>query len=176
MTIDLASVARKVRDFENTAAAILGVTEGSVLQRAFNAHDALVKVSGLSIDQAELLKQSVRCIEVGVFRGAIVLAWAAIADIVLKLAVKNASVLSPLRPNWALGDQVQLAESTADHAIIEALKAAGVITKGEMKSLHGMLHKRNECAHPSNYFPGANEALGFLDETIKRATDLSAKL
>ena len=37
-----------------------------------------------------------------------------------------------------------------------------------MKALHGLLNRRNECAHPSDYFPDLNETLGYLSELFQR--------
>ena len=34
--------------------------------------------------------------------------------------------------------------------------------------LHGLLTRRNECAHPSTYLPGLNETLGYIAETLNR--------
>jgi len=42
------------------------------------------------------------------------------------------------------------------------------LTKSEMKALHGLLNKRNECAHPSEYFPDLNETLGYISELLNR--------
>jgi len=73
-------------------------------------------------------------------------------------------------------DKQTLCDEQGDYAIILALKEARVISKLEMKSLHGLLHRRNQCAHPSNYFPSANEALGYIDEAIGSARKLVAVL
>lgn len=35
-----------------------------------------------------------------------------------------------------------------------------------MKSLHGLLHRRNQCAHPSDYYPDQNQALGYVGEVF----------
>lgn len=41
-----------------------------------------------------------------------------------------------------------------------------------MKALHGLLNRRNECAHPSEYFPDLNETLGYIGELFKRIKQL----
>jgi hypothetical protein len=164
-----------IRSFEREAAEILGRSDSAVTPRAFNAHEALKKVSTLSISQADLLKQAVRCIEVEVFRAAIVMAWAAVADLILELAVLEHDEVTRVR-SWSYADKATLGESQAEFNVIETLHVAKVLTKGQKKSLQGMLHRRNECAHPSGYFPGANEALGFLDEAIHFSRKLSDRL
>jgi hypothetical protein len=37
-----------------------------------------------------------------------------------------------------------------------------------MKALHGLLNRRNECAHPSEYFPDLNQTLGYVSELFSR--------
>ena len=37
-----------------------------------------------------------------------------------------------------------------------------------MKSLHGLLSKRNECAHPSDYEPEFSETIGYVSELLNR--------
>ena len=48
-------------------------------------------------------------------------------------------------------------------------------TKKEMKAFHGLLAKRNECAHPTSFYPGLNESLGYVSELLKRIETLQAK-
>ena len=44
-----------------------------------------------------------------------------------------------------------------------------------MKALHGLLNKRNECVHPSDYYPDVNETLGFISELFTRAETLQKR-
>jgi hypothetical protein len=37
-----------------------------------------------------------------------------------------------------------------------------------MHTLHGFLGRRNECAHPSDYFPDLNSTLGYVSDLIDR--------
>lgn len=62
-----------------------------------------------------------------------------------------------------------------DFQLIEAARKLGLCTKTFMKALHGLLNKRNECAHPSDFFPDLNEALGYLSEIFKRIETLNAR-
>jgi hypothetical protein len=57
--------------------------------------------------------------------------------------------------------------------VIEAGKEAGAYNRTTMKALHGLLNRRNECAHPSEYFPDLNETLGYVGELFKRIKQLS---
>jgi hypothetical protein len=56
----------------------------------------------------------------------------------------------------------------------EAL-AFGLCEKSERKALLGVLNKRNECAHPSDFYPGLNESLGYFSELLKRIETLRKK-
>lgn len=166
----------RAREFEVEAHELFGSREDSYGARAFHATEALKRVSTLSVKQADELRQAIRCVEAGLNRACFVMAWAAVADLLLTLAVKeSASVLSK-RPRWTYTDKQSLAESYGDYAIIEALKAAEIIPKSEMKSLHGLLHRRNQCAHPSGYLPSSNEALGYVDESMTAAENLAGRI
>jgi hypothetical protein len=59
----------------------------------------------------------------------------------------------------------------AEFQVIEAGKASAY-SKTTMKALHGLLNRRNECAHPSEYFTDLNETLGYIGELFKRITQL----
>jgi hypothetical protein len=63
----------------------------------------------------------------------------------------------------------------ADYAVIDAGATAGFYGKTVMKALHGLLNRRNECAHPSDYFPNFNETLGYLAELFQRVAFLQNK-
>jgi hypothetical protein len=43
-----------------------------------------------------------------------------------------------------------------------------------MKAMHGLLNKRNECAHADEYDPSVNDTLGYVDELMKRIRNLQA--
>lgn len=156
----------KLQAFEREAADLLGTTEQAVLSRTYNAFEALEKVSKLSFDQADSLKQAVRCVEADLNRAAFVMAWTAIADLLLHLSVKRIVEIKAVRDKWKFTDKSSLSEEHGDFAITEALKAAGVISKSEMKTLQGLLHRRNLCAHRTDVFPTPNEALGYIDESL----------
>jgi hypothetical protein len=59
--------------------------------------------------------------------------------------------------------------------LIEAARDLGLCTRTEMKALHGLLNKRNECAHPSDYFPLVNETLGYVAEVLQRIGQLQLR-
>ena len=170
--MDLIGVLAGVKNFEREAASIFEGHEAALATRAYHATESLRKVSHLTFAQADALKQAVRCVEAGLYRAAFVMAWTAIADLILEVAIKETAIVSARRPTWSFTDKTSLAEERSDYAIVLALKESGILSKGKMKSLHGMLHRRNECSHPSTFHPGPNEALGFIDECIATAKSL----
>lgn len=174
--IDLRGWQERANDFAHEAKTLLGQSEGSYSARAYNVHDSLQKVGKLTYTQADAFKQSIRCVEVGLYRASFVMAWTALADLLLTLGAEQETEIKAVRTRWKFSDRETLAEEQGDHAIISALKEAKCISKSDMKSLHGLLHRRNQCAHPSGFFPGANEALGYVHESIASAEILVAKL
>jgi hypothetical protein len=68
-----------------------------------------------------------------------------------------------------------LRENVAEFQLVEAAKELKLTSKAAMKALHGLLSKRNECAHPSTYAPDLNETLGYVSELLNRAGELSGK-
>jgi hypothetical protein len=59
--------------------------------------------------------------------------------------------------------------------LIQAAKKLGLCSNTEMKALHGMLNKRNECAHPNDFFPDMNITLGYISELLTRVATLQTK-
>lgn len=115
------------------------------------------------------MEEALRCVEYGLYRPARVAAWVAAIDFCHEWAadaVRLAEV-QRVRPKWSVND-VQDFRIQTDFAFFEALRDAGLIMKSTMKAFHGLLNKRNECAHPEDYSPSINDTLGYLDELMKR--------
>lgn len=173
---DLVQWRRKIASFVGEAQDILGKSEGAYVSRAFNAHESLKRVGELSFEQADSLKQAVRCVEADLHKAAIVMAWTALADLLYDYGGQKIHSIQAVRPKWKCSDRQTLCEDQGDYAIISALKEAKCISKADMKSLHGLLHQRNQCAHPSDYFPTPNQALGYIDAVISEAGKLLKKI
>ena len=62
-----------------------------------------------------------------------------------------------------------------ERQIVESTRKLGLCTKNQTNALVALLNKRNECAHPSAFYPGLNEALGYISELIQRLTTLMPK-
>jgi hypothetical protein len=161
--------------FAAEAHSILGRDESSpsrivLLERSYK------RLASLSLKQDDLLRQSLRCLENELYRAAHVMAWAAFMDFFeMKLASKNFKKLRAARPAWIFAGVEELRESISEFQIIEAARVTGLCQKNEMKALHGLLNKRNECAHPSEFFPGLNDTLGFVTEILTRIETIRKK-
>lgn len=159
-------VAKRARLFETEAHQLLQQHEGSV-SRVVVLDDTYKKLSALSINQDDLMRQSLRCAEQSLFRAAHVMAWAAFMDFYEeKLNSDGLVKVRGFRPTWKTKDLDELREYQSEYSLIELSQPLGLCSKNEMKALHGLLNKRNQCAHPSSYFPQVNETLGFISETL----------
>lgn len=169
------TILAEVQAFRQEAHLILGVHETSK-SRVVLLEETYGKLTGLSIKQDELFRQALRCVENGLFRAAHVMAWCGFVDFFQgRLASDSFKRLRIARPRWQFQSLEDLRGERTEHAFIEAAKAAGLCSKGEMKALMGLLSKRNECAHPGNYSPGLNEALGYISELLQRVEALQAR-
>jgi hypothetical protein len=111
-----------------------------------------------------------------VFRAAHVLTFAAFMDYLQSVASRDEfAALNAARPNWQIATLDDLRERYSEYAFIEALRAANLISKNEMKAFHGMLTRRNECAHPSDYFPDMNQSLGYISKALARIEALKKR-
>lgn len=162
---ELAGIRHRAVKFMEEATKILEKHESSKL-RIIDLQGTRKKLTGLSLLQHDLFTQALDCIEHSLNRPAHVMAWAGYIDLLEeKLASDGLVKLKVLRPAWA----------KHVHQLIEAAKELQLISKAAMKALHGLLSKRNECAHPSSYRPNLNETLGYVSELLNRADDLSTK-
>jgi hypothetical protein len=167
--MNIGEITQRVAQFELAAHKILGVSEVATQSRVVMLNATYKNLGALSIKQDDMLRQALRCIEMNVYRAAHVLAWSALADYLQEFSAKDGFVaLRSVRPKWTFKSIEELREQNTEYALIDAMYAAKQITKGEMKAFHGLLNKRNECAHPSDYFPDLNESLGCVTEIIRR--------
>lgn len=170
--MNVEEIRRRVTQFESAAHKILGVSEVATKSRVVLIDPTYRKLGVISIKQDDMLRQALRCVEVEVFRAAHVLAWAAAVDYLQEFTAKDGfTALRAVRPNWSFNSLEELCEQYTEYALIEAMRVASQLSKGEMKGFHGLLNRRNECAHPSDYFPDLNESLGYISEIIKRITN-----
>jgi hypothetical protein len=171
----LEALLARVVNFEEAAHKLLGRHEGAA-SRVIDARQSLTRVAALSIKQVDMLQQAVRCVEVGVYRAAHVLAFAAFADYLHEVAARDGFIaVNVARPTWKIVSIEDLRERFTDHSVIEAMEVAKLITKSEKKAFHGLLTRRNESAHPSDFYPEVNQSLGYLAEVISRLEHLKKR-
>jgi hypothetical protein len=144
--------------------------------RKFSLDRSYEILKGLSLKEDELFRQSLRCVELEVYRGAHILAWCGFFDMVLRLLeTDNFAALKAARPNWTFTNKEELGESVSEHQIVESLRLLSITSKADQKALIGLLSRRNECAHPTGYFPDLNQTLGFISELFQRVENLQKK-
>jgi hypothetical protein len=165
-------VLARVADLEADAKAILATHEAAA-SRVITLEASYDKLTGLSLAQDEMFRESLRAVENELYRAAHVLAWAGFIDFLHNLLMeKHLAPLQATKPAWTLTMAEDLREQS-DFAVIEAGRAAGVYRNTMMRTLHGFLGQRNECAHPSDYFPDLNSTLGYVSDLIDRIKRLS---
>ncbi len=166
---------KKTMAFKKKAHDILSVHETSK-SRIILLEDTYKELGVLSIQQDELFRQALRCIENELFRAAHVMAWAGFMDFLEeKLSSDSFVKLRRVRSSWRFTTIDDLREQIPEYQLIEVTRNLRLCTKNEVKALIGLLNKRNECAHPSNYFPELNESLGYISELLKRVGSLQSK-
>lgn len=167
-------VLTNISKFKKQSTSILQKVETSS-SRIITIEESYKQLSNLSLKQDDLFRQAIRCVENGLYRAAHVMAWAAFIDFFHeKMAEDGFAKLKIERPNWNLNCTEDLREQS-DYQLIDAAKVMKFITKTEQKALQGLLNRRNECAHPEDFFPGLNESLGYLSELIKRVKSFQGR-
>lgn len=154
--------------FGNEAKKILSSHESSQ-SRIITIEESYTQIKKLTLKQDDLFRQSLRCIEQSLFRAAHVLAWAAFMDFMEEqLAKDQFKRLNLIKQKWNIKLIEDLREIGSDYQVLEAIRALNLYSKTEEKALKGLLNKRNECAHPSDYYPNLNETLGYISEILHR--------
>jgi hypothetical protein len=172
---DVSSWLHRLKAFQADAHSILGKIE-SATSRAVTLDVSYRSLDNLTLKQDEIFRQSLRCVENQLFRAAHVMAWAGLVDCLHQLVASDGfSQLNTARPNWNIVSIEDLAERFTEHALIEAIFVMSIVSKAESKALYGMLSKRNECAHPGDYFPSFNETLGYISEIMSRLNKLQGR-
>lgn len=166
---------RRVEAFGSAAHEMLATHE-SAPSRVVLLNETYADLAKLSVRQDDLLRQSIRCVEEGLFRAAHVMAWAGLMDFLEeKLASDGLRRLRAIRTKWKARNVEELRENVPESQIVDVARELNLCSKSQAKALHGLLNKRNECAHPSDYYPGYNETLGYISEVIKRIDLLAAR-
>lgn len=163
----LEEIRYRIKSFLDEAHEILSVHE-TALSRTVFLDKTYKELQELSLKQDELLRQALRCIENNLHRASYILAWTAFIDLIESiLASDGFKKLKQVRPKWNFSSLDELREEVPEYQIVDACKDLKLVTKSEMRVLHGLLGKRNLCAHPSNFFPDYNQTLGYMADILK---------
>jgi len=172
--VTIGEVLERIATFRKVSRSALARVETSPA-RIITVEGSYNRITGLSIKQDDLFRQALRCVENELFRAAHVMAWAAFIDFLhQKLAEDGFAKLKTVRPIWKLATPEDLRDQSDFH-VIEAAKEIGFLRKTQQKAIQGLLNRRNECAHPEDFYPGLNESLGYLSELIGRIETLKAR-
>ncbi len=168
-------VVRRGNAFRKEANRILATLESSQ-SRTITIEETYKHLTKLSVKQDDLFRQALRCTEQSLYRAAHVLAWAALMDFLEeRLARDQFKKLSKIRPRWNVGSIEDLRDVGSDFQIVDVLRELGLCSKNDDKALKGLLSRRNECAHPTEYYPGLNESLGYISEILQRLGHFQSK-
>lgn len=166
----------RVTAFETMAHQILSTQEASK-SRVISLYQSLSKLDDLSLDQDEQFRQALQCVEHGLYKAAYVLSWAGFMDFLEhKLTSEGLTSVHSARPKWARWTSLDmLRENIPEHQLIDVARDVGLLSKADVKALHGDLSRRNECAHPSSFQPGLNESLGYVSGLLRRVEVLLSR-
>jgi hypothetical protein len=174
--MDLRPALSRVWAFELEAHSILGRHEASP-SRVVLLDNAYRQIDGLSVAQDDLFRQALRCTEHGLFRAAHVMAFAGFMDLIFeRLGSDDLVAVRRERPFWRGSDIFEMAEHYPDKQFIEVCRSVGLATKNDVKQMVSLLDRRNECAHPSAYYPNLNMTLGYIGEVLHRAQHLKDRV
>ncbi|MFC1538475.1 hypothetical protein ACFL6H_03550 [Candidatus Latescibacterota bacterium] len=167
---------KKVVCFNKDAHSILSKHESS-LSRLVTIEDTHKKLTNLSLQQNNLFEEALNSIKASNHRAAHVMAWAAYIDYLEeKLASDGLKKIFAKRPKWSKFITIDIIrENIPEYQLIEVAYDVGLLPKTQKKIIHGLLSKRNECAHPSGYKPGLNESLGYISELLQRIEYIQKK-
>jgi len=172
----LRNLQRRATAFEQEAHTILARHETSP-SRVISIERTRDALRGLSLQQDALFEQALMCTQHGIYRAAHVVGWAAFMGFLEeKLASDGLARVKAERPKWgAHASMDELREAVPEQQLVEVAQAVKLLRKSEAKILLGLLAKRNECAHPTGYQCGLNEALGYIDELLKRVKEIQPR-
>jgi len=171
----LQNILVRVQTFEQEAHKILAKHEATV-SRVITLEGTYQTLTGLSLNQDKLLREALNCVENKLYKAAHVMAWAGFMDFLEdKMILEYIVDIKKARPKWSFNSKEDLSEQVTDHQIIIVCRDVKLFNRNEEKAFLGLLNTRNECAHPSNYFPTLNETLGYISQLLNRINMLQQK-
>jgi len=130
---------------------------------------SLRSLTALSLKQDDLLKEAVEAAGFALYRSAHVAGFAALTD-ALHTRLDRLALLPAVaakRPTWKVVSVEDL-QDYADFQVSEVAREVVGISKSQMKTFQGLLHLRNQCAHPTGYAPDLDMTLGYLTSVIRQ--------
>ena len=171
----LTDIVKRVEDFNSEAHVILSAHETSP-SRVVILENTFKNIKGLSLDQASLFINGLRCIEHKFYRASHVMAWSGFIDFLhTKFEVDKFVAINRERPKANIKTREDIGEKITEFDLLTISHLCKLISKAEMKSLKGDLSKRNECAHPTLYLPGLNESIGYLTGILSRIENIQKR-
>jgi len=73
-------------------------------------------------------------------------------------------------------DKEQLREQVMDSKMLECAYRSKLLSRNQWGSLKGKLSDRNRCAHPSDFSPSAQSAIGYIASILDEIKALRKRL
>jgi hypothetical protein len=165
--LDLSPLLARLHAFEVEAHKVLGLHEAA-RSRVVILEETYTQLTGRSLQQDDLFKQALRCVEHELFRAAHVMAFAGFMDFLFeKLSADGLVAVRRERTAWKGKDIYEMAEYVPDKQFIDVAQPVGLATKNDVKHMGSLLDRRNECAHPTAYYPDLNITIGYVAEVLQ---------
>lgn len=156
----------RTRTAQRAAHAVLATHEQSA-SRVILLEDLVRRLVVAPVDVQDYFREAVTCLEQGLNRSGVVLAWAGHFHVFSEtLFQKHEADIRSARPKWAFKDLADLKEQVAEAQLLDVGKEVKFIGKAKLRVLQGQLSVRNQCAHPTLYRPSMNSAIGYVDELV----------
>jgi hypothetical protein len=143
--------------------------EGAAASRVVLLEDLSKGLSGSPVDVQDYFKEAIDCLEGGLYRSGIVLAWAGYFHVFSETVYKKHEAdIRAARPKWTFKDLIELKECTNEAQLLTVAKEVQFINRAQLRIFDGQLSERNQCAHPTLYRPSMNAAIGYVDDMIRQ--------
>ena len=148
---------------------ILSIHESSP-SRVVLLEELVRKLSGTPIDVQEYFKESIRCLESGLFRATVVFSWSGHFGVYSEYLYRaHEADIRSIRDKWKFNDVFELREKYAESQILDVGKEVKFIKNPTLRILQGQLSQRNSCAHPTMYRPSMNTTIGYVDQMVSQS-------
>jgi len=162
--------------FKSEAHKLFGTIETSK-SRIHTLDESYRLIGEISVEQDDQFRQAIRCCEHGLYRASHVVAFTGLIDWLQKYCERDAfATIRAALPRHTINDLSDIRENVGEHLLIEKMKDCGLLKRGEAKAFLGLLHRRNECAHPTSYYPDMNQTIGYLSEIFQRLKAIQGRV